>query len=235
MAQESGSKAGRGAKPGSTSIGEVLTWAAGLPPDGHAARLAARARGAAARIPAEHREAVQRYRLRVVDDDVDAEDLYAHEDSHYTDPAEAVRHVRHVRERYPGEYAVGIYEIEPVFRLGGDSGPEWTVASGGPLNDAETRWAVGYVEDYQDPSGYWCGTTVAVTDYTNRVSAETLLASVRRSDPDFDGYFLLPDRNDPTDDAYEEPPDETTDDSDPCDDGTIGYDYFGSAWPKRDL
>ena len=212
-------------KPGTKPKEQRLTCA-GLPPDEHARRMASRARENAKNIPAEYREDVQRYRLRVVDDDVDAENLYAYESSRFTDPDAAVELVR---EDYYGEYLVGIYEIEPVYlRYPGDR--EQTVPLGEPLGGEEALWAVGYVRDYRDTSGHWCGEAVSVTDYTDRASAEKLLASVKNSDPDFDGYFLLPDRNEPEDE-----PEEPDVDDDPFYDGTIGYDYYGPSWATRDI
>ena len=216
------------ARPKARPTGQQLTWA-GLTPDEHAEAVVVRARENVTKIPAEHRENVQRFRLRVLDDDVDREELYAFEGNRFTDPAAAIEHVR---IDYPAEYAHGLYELAPVyFYEGAPDYYERTVPFGGPLNTSEVRYAVGYVRDYQDTSGHWCGETVSVTDYTDQASAEKLLKEVETGDPDFDGYFLLPDRTEDEDD-YEEPPD---DDSDPFDDGTIGYDYYGPSWPTRDI
>ena len=134
-----------------------------------------------------------------------------------------------VREDYRAEYAHGLYELDPVYvRYPGDR--EQTVEFGEPLNGDEALYAASYVRDYQGESGHWCGETVTLTAYVDRESAEALLADTRRKDPDFDGYFLAPDRNE-YEEEYEEPPD---DDSDPLDDGTIGYDYYGPSWPTRE-
>ncbi len=141
-----------------------LTWA-GLSPDEHATKVMARARENVAKIPGEHREERQDYRLSVVDDRVDVEEHWVYESSGFFQPEDAVEYVR---ERYRGEYAHGLYEVEPVYRrYPGDR--EQTVPFGEPL-------------------------------------------------------VYLPED--------EEPPD---DDSDPMDDGTIGYDYYGPSWPMRDI
>lgn len=142
------------------------TWA-GLEPDEHARRVASRARENARKVPAEHREDVQRYRLRVVDDDVYSEEQWRFEDSRFKDPDAAAEHAR---ECYRGEYLAGLYEIEPVYlRYSGDR--EQTVPFGEPLVDV----------------------------------------------PEEDG------------------PEPQPDDSDPFDDGTIGYDYYGPSWPLREI
>lgn len=110
------------------ATGQRLTWA-GLAPEEHAERVASRARKNAAKIPEEFRGGEQRYRLRVVDDDVDSEGLYAYEGSRFNDPARAVELVR---EGYPGQYAHGLYDLDPVYvRYPGDR--EQTVPFGEPL------------------------------------------------------------------------------------------------------
>ena len=148
----------------------ALTWA-GLTPGEYAEKVSARARENVEKIPAEHRGEVQRFRLRVVDDHVDHEALYAYEGSRFTPPEDAIEHVR---EGYRAEYAHGLYEIEPVYlRYPGDR--EQTVAFGEPLVDL------------------------------------------------------------PEEDAYEGYDGDSEWDSDPLDDGTIGYDYYGPSWPTRDI
>lgn len=203
-----------------------LTWA-GLTPDEYAEKVAERARENVAVISAEFRGSAGRYRLRVIDDDADSEELYAYENGRFADPERAVGHVR---DEYPKEYARGLYEVAPVYvRYPGDR--EQAVPFGEPLNGPETRYAVGYVRDCLDKSGRWFAEVVAVTPYADRASAEKKLAEKEAGEPGFDGYFLAPDRNEYEDDA-EEPPD---DDGDPLDDGTIGYDYYGPSWPTRDI
>lgn len=51
-------------------------------------------------------------------------------------------------------------------------------------------------------------------------------------EPEADDERAMCDRNEYVEEEYEEPPD---DDSDPLDDGTIGYDYYGSSWPMREI
>lgn len=165
-----------------------LTWA-GLTPEEHAEKVAERARENAAKIPAANQEDVQRYRLKVVDDDVDAEVLYVYENSRFTDPADAIEHVRYA---YPGEYAHGLYELDPVYFVGAFKDHELTVPFGEPLNGGRALWAVGYVRDYRDTSGHWCGEALTVTDYTDRVSAETMLAETRAKDTGGAGRRLRP-------------------------------------------
>ena len=196
-------------------------------PEAYAEYVARRAIEAAERIRAEHREDVQRYRLRVVDDDVSTEALFCFEGSHFTDPAEAAEYAR---EAYPAEWAHGLYEVDPVYR---DADYRDRVPFVAPREDEEPRYAVAYVRDYRDPtSGHWCGTTALATAYVDRSTAERLLDELRERDPDFDGYDLVADRPEVEDEDYPEPPDAG---EDPCDDGTIGYDYYGSSWPERGI
>ena len=63
------------------------------------------------------------------------------------------------------------------------------------MNPSETLWAVAYLRDYIDKSGYPAAELVAVTDYVDRTSAEKKLAKIQEEYPSFDNYHLIADRS----------------------------------------
>lgn len=179
-------------------MSDTLTWA-GFTPEEHGEAAARRALENTAKIPPKSRRKLQRYRLRVLDDDVDREELYIFEGNRFLDPKAAVELVR---TTYPGQYEAGYYDVEAIYFVGPFEDLERAVPMGGPLNPSETLWAVAYLRDYTDKSGYPAAELVAVTDYVDRTSAETKLAKIQEEDPDFDNYHLIADRSEEAADYY---------------------------------
>lgn len=178
----------------------TLTWA-GFTPKEHGEAAAQRALENTAKIPPKSRRKLQRYRLRVLDDDVDREELYIFEGNRFLDPKAAVELVR---TTYPGQYENGYYDVEAIYFVGPSETLERAVPMGGPLNPSDTKWAVAYLRDYTDLSGYPAVELVAVTDYVDRDSAENKLVEVGAEDPDFNNYHLIADRSEEPSDYYDD-------------------------------
>lgn len=95
-------------------MSDTLTWA-GFTPEEHGEALARRALENTAKIPPKSRRKLQRYRLRVLDDDAEREEVYVFSGNRFLDPACAVEMVR---TKYPGQYAAGLYEVDAVYFVG---------------------------------------------------------------------------------------------------------------------